>query len=111
MDRDVLGIAYSKNGAPIRLTHERWTHIIEAHDYMAGLHDWVLETIGEPDVLVTGWAGSLIATRQYPETPITEKDLIVVYRETSPSDGFIITAFMTSKVEKVWKRGIRWRRP
>ncbi len=24
-------------------------------------------------------------------------------------DGFVITAFLTSKVEKVWKRGVLWR--
>ncbi|NOZ06363.1 MAG: hypothetical protein GXP41_08455 [Chloroflexi bacterium] len=95
---------------PIRLTYERWGHIVEAHDYMAGLHDLVVETVAEPDTIVVGWSGSLIATRYYLETPITEKHLIAVYRETKPTDGFIITAFMTSKVEKVWKRGILWQR-
>jgi len=34
----------------------------------------------------------------------------VVYREIGPTDGFVITAFMTSKAEKVWKRGILWQR-
>ena len=107
---DILAIADSRNGVPIRLTHERWGHIVEAHDYMAGLHDWVLETVADPDAIIEGWAGSLIATRYYPKTPITEKHLVVVYREVDPTDGFVITAFMTSKVEKIWKRGIRWQR-
>ena len=29
-------IAYSINGVPIRLTAERWLHIVENHDDMAG---------------------------------------------------------------------------
>ncbi|MFQ5596280.1 MAG: hypothetical protein ACE5HA_19225 [Anaerolineae bacterium] len=106
----VLAVADSRNGVVIRLTHERWAHIVEAHDYMAGLHDWVLETVADPDDIIQGWAGSLIATRRYPETPITEKHLVVVYREIDSTDGFIITAFMTSHIEKVWKRGILWQR-
>jgi hypothetical protein len=106
----ILGLADSRNGVPIRLTHERWSHIVEAHDYMAGLHEWVLETIADPDAIVTGWEGSLIATKHYPSTPITEKDMIVVYRELDPADGFVITAFMTSKVEKVRQRGLLWQR-
>jgi hypothetical protein len=31
-----MKIAYSKNNVPIRLTYERWVHIIEAHDDLAG---------------------------------------------------------------------------
>ncbi len=107
---EVLGAVDSQNDARIRLTYERWAHIVEAHDYMAGLHDWVLETIAEPDVIVTGWTGSLVATRHYPRTPITEKYVVVVYREVGDDDGFVITAFMTSKIDKVWKRGILWQR-
>lgn len=107
---DVLAVADSHNGVPIRLTYERWGHIVEAHDYMAGLHEWVLETIAEPDTIVTGYAGGLIATRHYPKTPITKKHLVAVYRETGSTDGFVITAFMTSKIDKVLKRGIIWQR-
>lgn len=107
---DILAVADSHNSVPIRLTHERWGHIVEAHDYMAGLHEWVLETIADPDAIAKGWVGGLIATRYYPETPITEKHLVVVYRELDPTGGFVITAFMTSKVERVWKRGTLWQR-
>ena len=105
-----LASADSHSGVPVRLTYERWGHIVEAHDYMAGLYDWVLETVADPDALVAGWAGSIVATRHYPYTPITEKYLIVIYRELSTIDGFVITAFLTSKIEKVWKRGILWQR-
>lgn len=105
-----LGTACSQNNVVIRLTYERWSHIVEAHDYMAGLHEWVLEAIAEPDVLVRGWRGTPIATIHYPTTPVSQKHLVVVYRELTPEDGFVITAFLTSEVEKVWKRGVLWRR-
>jgi hypothetical protein len=44
-----IGIVISKNGREIRLTAERWAHIVEAHDYMAGNQDLVFETVENPD--------------------------------------------------------------
>ncbi|MEA3459652.1 MAG: hypothetical protein U9R11_03090 [Chloroflexota bacterium] len=71
----------------------------------------VLETISDPDAIAEGWGGSLIAMRHYAKTPISEKEAVVVYREMSPQDGFVITAFMTSKIEKLLKeRIVIWRR-
>ena len=37
--------ALSRNGVPIRLTDERWAHIVEEHAELAGLCPEVLETI------------------------------------------------------------------
>jgi hypothetical protein len=62
-----MSIAYSINNVPIRLTHERWFHIVENHD---------------------GY-------------------LNVIYRELSTTDGFIITAFFTSKINR---SQIRWKK-
>lgn len=106
----LLGSATSRNGVPIRLTAECWAHIVESHDYMAGLHEWTLEAIASPDTVVVGWEGALIATQHRAQTPITEKDVIVVYREVGTHEGFVITAFMTSRVDKVWRRGVIWQR-
>ena len=106
----ILGKAVSKNGVSIRLTSERWSHIVEAHDYMAGLHEWVLTAIAEPDFIAWGWEKSLIAIQHILNTPIGEKHLIVVYREVTGEDGFVITAFMTSNARKVLKRGVIWQR-
>ena len=108
--RPLLGVAISHNGVPIRLTAERWAHIVEAHDYLAGLHEWVLETIGDPDAVVVGWEGALIATQRRESTRLGEKHVVVVYREAGSQDGFVITAFLTSRVEKVWKGGMVWQR-
>jgi hypothetical protein len=36
----------------IRLPLERWAHILESHDYMAGCVDLVVETVNYPDQLI-----------------------------------------------------------
>jgi hypothetical protein len=77
---------------------------------MSGLHEWVLETVSNPDTFVPGWTGELIALKHFPQTPITEKDVVVVYREVSQRDGFVITALMTSKGNKMKERGVIWQR-
>ena len=69
----------SKNGALIRLTDERWEHITEEHSELAGLR---LELSGG-------------------------QHLVVVYRELQ-SDGFVITAFLTSKTRSLNRRTQVW---
>jgi len=100
----MIGTAISKNGIPIRLTEERWFHIVENHDELAGLSDEVLLTVEDPDYVVKGWIDELLAVRK-----INDKYLIVVYKELE-NDGFIITSFITKKVEKVLRRGVVWQK-
>lgn len=40
-----MNIVYSKNKVPIRLTEERWVHITEEHNEIAGYYFEVLEVI------------------------------------------------------------------
>jgi hypothetical protein len=81
---------FSKNGVPIRLSDERWAHITEEHYELAGLRLEVMETIPQPERVLAGGAGELLAVRE------TEpgKWLVAVYREFK-DDGFVITAFLT----------------
>jgi len=109
-DPNAMGFAHSHNSVWVRLTYERWGHIAESHDYMSGLHESVLETVTNPDWVIAGTQGELLAVKYYPETPIGEKDLVVAYREVSQHDGFIIIAFLTSKSEKIQERGVLWQR-
>ena len=46
-----MDVAFSRNGVPIRLTDERWFHIVENHDDLAGYYDEVLQTIEDPDLI------------------------------------------------------------
>jgi len=104
----VLGTATSKNGVRIRLTYKQWSHILEAHDYMAGNMDKILETISDPGYIAHGWADELIALKHYGRTSISEKYVVVVYKEDE--EGFVITTFMTSNEDKILRRGVIWRK-
>ena len=93
----------SIDDVPIRLTTERWFHIVENHDDLAGYYDTVLETVANPDLVLAGYRGSLIATRTYGR----RRYLCVVYRQVSSDDGFIITAYFSRKINRkkaLWKR-------
>ncbi len=98
-----MDIAISVEGVPIRLTTERWFHIVENHDDVAGHYDNVLETVENPDLIISGYQGSLIAVRGYGR----KRYLMVVYRQVSAEDGFIIMAYFTSKLDR---KKARWRR-
>ena len=39
-----MDVAFSRNGVPIRLTDERWFHVVENHDDLGGYYDEVLQT-------------------------------------------------------------------
>ena len=98
----------SKNGVPIRLTQERWGHIARRHPEMENQREKVLETLSTPDMVQQGDLDTLIAVKLYTETPLAEKYLIVVYRETSEADGFVLTAYFTNTPSE--RRKILWRR-
>ena len=93
----------SPTGAYIRLTVERWDHIVEAHDDLADNRRDVLETVRHPDVVVAGRTGELLAIREIEHA----KWLVVVYRELD-GDGFIITAYSTSRTVSLRRGGQVW---
>ena len=97
--------AKSVNGIPIRMTDERWVHIVENHDDLAGYYDEILNVVEYPDYVIKGYRGALIVLRKVEKG----KFLAVVYKETSDKDGFIITAYFTRKIRLeeeviVWQR-------
>jgi hypothetical protein len=101
-------IVNSYNNIPIRLTDERWQHIVTRHPEMNDLKKQVLETVTKPDMIQKGDFGELLAIRFYHKIPLTSKFLVVAYREVSPGDGFIITAYLTNEPSN--KRIILWKR-
>ncbi|MGH8064123.1 MAG: hypothetical protein ACRERE_02560 [Candidatus Entotheonellia bacterium] len=100
-------IVRSRNGVPVRLTEERWLHIISRHPEMEEQRDRVLETLVAPEMIQEGDLGELLAMRFYPETPLTSKFLVVAYREVSDDDGFILTSYLSSR--PLARRRIIWR--
>lgn len=101
-------IVYSKNSISIRITEERWAHIIRRHPEMKNQKEKIVETISNPDLIQLGDFGELLAVRLYPKTPLTKKYIIVAYKEISSQDGFLITAYFTNVLsqrrEVIWKR-------
>jgi hypothetical protein len=55
--------ATSKNKITIRLSEERWLHIVESHDEMAGYLEEVLETIENSQLIIKGKKDELLAAR------------------------------------------------
>jgi len=100
-------IVRSKNHIPIRLTQERWSHIIRRHPELKNQKDKVLETITNPDLIQEGDLNDLLAIKHYIHTPLTTKYLVVVYKEIEKKEGFIITAYFTRFPSK--GRKIKWR--
>lgn len=100
--------ARSRNGVPVRLTEERWAHVIQRHPELRNQQQRILETIAEPDLIQHGDWGELLAIRLYRETPLTRKHLVVAYRELGPEDGFVLTAYLTTTPSP--KRILLWKR-
>ena len=73
---------------------ERWFHIVENHNDLAGFCDEVFNTIGNPDFILRGYRDAIIGVRQLRE----KHYLSVVYREVTAGDGFVITAYRTSRI-------------
>ncbi len=101
-----MKIIKSVRGVPIRLTPERVEHIERRHPEMSG-EERILEVVSSPDYVQEGDSATLIAVKHYPKTALTEKYWAVVYRELSEEDGFVLTAYLTSKPSErrktVWK--------
>ncbi len=94
----------SINRVSIRLEKERWIHIVEAHNDVAGMMDDVLAAVSEPDRVLEGWEGELLAVRMIDAV----KAIVVVYRENNDKDGFIITAYITKRLSWLDRRKTVW---
>ncbi|MBI5748597.1 MAG: hypothetical protein HZA00_05675 [Nitrospinae bacterium] len=101
-----MKIVQSKNDVLIRLTEERWLHITEEHSEMAGYYFEVLETVQDPEAIYEGNDNELLAIKEIEQG----KYMVVVYKEASREDGFVITAFLTRKIKQVQRRMKLWPR-
>lgn len=60
----------------------------------------VLETVREPDYVLEGDRGTLMAMRLYDRTPVTRKHCAAVYRPTGVAAGFIVTAYFARSMPR-----------
>lgn len=94
----------SVNGIQIRLTDERWRHIVYSHIEIGSLGtERVLQTVEDPDVILKGDLDELLAARKVRK----KLWLVVVYKEAK-DDGFVITSYVTTDIKWLLKRKIIW---
>jgi len=99
----ILGIADSVNGVPIRLTDERWEHILDSHPEMASYQETILDALENPDYILTSRRGALAAVMVLGRKAF----LHVFYVEKGRRDGFILSARVEEKMDKakiVWRK-------
>jgi hypothetical protein len=99
----ILGIADSVNGVPIRLTDERWEHILDSHPELASYRETILDTVKNPDYILASRRGALAAVVVLGRRAF----LHVFYVEKGQSDGFILSARVEEKMDKakiVWRK-------
>lgn len=100
--------ATSVTGAKIKLTNERIEHIIHKHPEIRPYLDQVIGAVEKPDLLIQGELGAIKALKFYESLHVGSKYMVVPYREEG-SEGFIITAYFTSSLDRVRGKTI-WRR-
>jgi len=64
-----------------------------------------LETIEFPDLIIEGYNDAKVALKNIQEN----RYLAVIYKEIEQKDGFIITSYITNKID-LKKEVILWRR-
>ncbi len=110
----VAAIVVPANGVPIRLTEERWGHIVEYHGELARLLDQILLAVAEPDTVFESPRGveeNLVVIKMFSEIVQygLAEHLAVHYKEVSNEDGFILTVFPIS-ADRLRRRYRLWRR-
>lgn len=110
----VVAIAKSIREVPIRLTEERWSHIIEYHGELARFLDQILLAVADPDLVFESpkeIEPNFVAIKRFVELVqyrLADR-LAVHYKEVSKDDGFILTVFPISD-ERARRRYRLWQR-
>lgn len=96
----------SKLGKRIRLTQKQWAHIREEHAELDNQQAAIGEALEQPDfVCYNMQEGGYEYYKHYRETPVMEKYLKVVTRHLN-DEGFVITAFYLSRIQKRGRRSV-----
>lgn len=86
-------------------------HITLGHPELADYFFEVLETVENPEIVYSGYSGEFLAVKVLPNE--ATKIMVVVYKELEDLsgiliDGFIVTAYSTSKIKSLQKRPVIW---
>ena len=113
-DGKILATTKSKGMATIRLTTKQWEHIITARPELGSFMKEVLKTVEDPDDVLEPLHRTkpqLLAIKRVSKLAYVglSQNLVVVYRQTSLHEGFIITAFSISdrrksRMYRLWRK-------
>lgn len=99
----IIGISHSVNGVPIRLTSERWEHILDSHPELASFRDTLLDAVENPDYILASRGGAFAAV-----VVLGRKAFLhVFYVEKGRRDGFILSAYVQDEMNKtriIWRK-------
>lgn len=104
--RMIPATALSKNNVLIRLTEERWQHILLTHlEINPDDFSKIMGIVSNPDFILKGSKGELLAVRK-----ISGKKtwIVVPYKEVNQEDGFVLTAYFTNDFFWLLKKEIVW---
>ena len=90
----ILDIVESVNGVLIRLTEERWKHILDEHPFMSGFYESILSTVENPTFILRGHRNTKIAVNNYGR----KRWLHVIYRENNHRSYAVERLFDKNKV-------------
>ncbi len=95
-----MRILKDHDGCDVRLTDERFAHILE-HPEMQNQDARIVETLLSPDSIIASHHDPPVhlSHRLYERTPVTRKYLVVMVKYLE-SDAFIVTAFFTDQEKK-----------
>jgi hypothetical protein len=92
----ILEVVTSINGVPIRLTDERWEHIVDEHPNLSTYYDEILAAVESPEYILRGHGKG----RRIAVVSVGRRFLHVPYRELGRTDGFIVTAYLDDEVNE-----------
>ena len=70
-----MNIIKSNNDIYIRLTNERWNHILDEHTELEGLKDEILRTVSKPEFIFEGKYGEFLAVNEIVSRKFFSSDL------------------------------------
>ena len=102
----ILGSVKSVDGVKIRLTQERWNHITTSHlEFDPDDYKTILHVIRKPNFILKGDFGELLAVKKQARK---NSWIVVPYKELSQTDGFILTAYLTTDSSWLFQKEIIW---
>jgi hypothetical protein len=103
----MITILHDHENRPVRLTPERWAHILD-HPEMIGMEAAVAQTLRGPQLVVRSRSDphAALCYRFYRKTILEDKWLCVVVKYGA-KDAFVLTAYLTDKPkagEQLWPK-------